>query len=340
MASLVKRGNTYHLVWREKGRQKWLAVGSNKRLADERKRELEQGVLLARLGLKNELQEINFEVFVKKYLRDFSPNKSASTRLRDDYTLKHLNESFFGRLLTKITSHDVEAYKSRRLKKVSASTVNRELSLLKSILTRAVEWGYLIKSPAKSVKLYKIPKRKPNFLTWDEAKRVIETAEGQMKVFIAIGVHTGLRKVEILSLKWDDISFERRELKVIGKGGDEEVIPLTNTLYDILHQHPRHIKSNLVLYAPSGGQWKDLRGGFKKALNKAGIDRHIRIHDLRHTFVSNLFEAGAGKDPRSVMDLARHKDINTTMQYAHTTKGRLRDSIEMLDGDPMRKSVQ
>ena len=127
---------------------------------------------------------------------------------------------------------------------------------------------------------------------------------------------------------WNDIDFEREELRVRrSKGKRFRVIPLNDLALQALQEHPRHIASNVVFHNPDGSCWKDVRGSFCATLRKAGLPR-IRIHDLRHSFVSNLVMAG--EDLRTVQELAGHRSITTTMKYAHLAPGRLKGSVSKL----------
>ena len=82
-----------------------------------------------------------------------------------------------------------------------------------------------------------------------------------------------------------------------------------------------------MFYRADGSQWRDTRKGFEAALEKAGVPR-IRIHDMRHSFVSNLLMQGV--DVKAAKELAGHRDIQTTMKYAHLAPGHLKDSVEKL----------
>jgi len=267
--------------------------------------------------------------FIKKYQKLVSPTKTESTQTRDGYMFAHIKSHFGDPLLQRITPEQVETYKANRGTEVKHSTVNRELDLLKGLLTQAVTWGYLKVSPAVLLRRYKVNVVEPRFFTLDEGKRLIQAAHGQMKTFLTVALHTGLRKGELFALRWQDINFKRAELRVRkSKGKRFRVIPLNAVATKMLHPHPRHINSNFVFHNADGSCWKDVRGSLKGALERAGLPK-IRVHDLRHSFVSNLVMAGV--DIRTVKELAGHRDITTTMKYAHLEPGALRVSVAMLE---------
>lgn len=274
-------------------------------------------------------EDIDLFIFIKKYQDLISPTKSSSTRTRDTYTFTHIRNHFGDRPLRSITPEQIEAYKAHRARHVKLSTVNRELDLLKGLLNQAGQWGYLRTSPATHVRRFKIDLREPVFLSAEEGRRLSAVATGQMKTFIVVALNTGLRKDELFALKWSDIDFAKAELRVRkSKGKRFRVVPLNHTAVGALQTQPRHINSPLVFHNSDGSPWKDVRGSFQAALARANLPK-IRLHDLRHSFVSNLVAAGV--DLRTVQELAGHRSIQTTMNYAHLRPGALKDGVAVLE---------
>jgi len=211
---------------------------------------------------------------------------------------------------------------------VSKSTVNRELDLLKSLFARAVEWGYLRVNPTRRVKKYSLETEEQKFLSPAEGAQLVAACNGQYKTFVTLGLNSGLRRGEMFALRWEDLDFEKREVHVRrSKGKRFRVVPMNRELYDALRKHPRHIKSRYVFHRSDGSPWADVRTAFRLALERCGMEG-LRVHDLRHSFISNLVAAGV--DLRQVQELAGHRDIRTTMKYAHLRPNQLRDSVEKL----------
>jgi len=113
------------------------------------------------------------------------------------------------------------------------------------------------------------------------------------------------------------------------KGKRFSVLPMTNDLHQALAEHPRHSKSPFVFHRKDGSPFKEVCTAFKFALEQAGLPS-MRIHDLRHSFVTNLFLAEPVIDVRRIQELARHKDVRTTMNYAHVWQEFLREAIDRL----------
>ena len=107
---------------------------------------------------------------------------------------------------------------------------------------------------------------------------------------------------------------------------------MNDLLYETLSEHPRHIRSKFVVCRSDkqGSPYRDLRAPFEKALQRAKLPR-IRIHDLRHTFGSNLVAAGVSL--AVVKDLLGHNDIQTTMIYLHLAPDQKRDAVASLVGN-------
>ena len=278
-------------------------------------------------------RKIRFEDYSTEYLKWSKANKTASTYVRDENTTDARLKPFFkGKYLGSITVKHLEDYKTYRAGLVKPRTVNRELDILKSMFARATEWGYIKVNPGREVKKLKFQKRPPTYLILEELGKLLEACEDEcLYTFIVLGAFTGLRKEELLRLKWEDVNFTRREVVVQdAKNNEFRTVPMNQLVFDTLKRHPRHISGEVVLARPDGKPYRDLRQSFEKALNRAELKR-IRIHDLRHSFASNLVAGGSGLPV--VMELMGHKDIQTTMIYAHLAPDARQAAVDSLIQD-------
>jgi integrase len=279
-------------------------------------------------SLEEATEHISLHNLIGKYRKLHESGNALSTRKRDDLVFAKAKNTLGNPMLAELTLRHFEEYKADRLETVKPGTVNLELRVLRSLFTRAVEWGYLKDNPVRLVRQLRIDQKEPRFLTLDESRKLIEAADGQMKTFVALALHTGLRRGELVDLQWDDISLRKRELRVRrSKGKRFRVVPLNKIAHQHLAKNARHASSPFVFHRSSGNQWVEMRKPFWKALDRAGLPR-IRIHDLRHSFISNLIASGV--DVRAAQELAGHRDIQTTMRYAHLAPGRLRASVDVL----------
>lgn len=211
-------------------------------------------------------------------------------------------------------------YKSKRLEEVKPATVNRELACLKHLYNKAIDWGLVEQNPLKKVKLLKEPPGRIRYLSKEEIERLIANSSKHLKPIVIIALNTGLRKSEILNLKWDDIDFRNGYITVQQtKNNEKRVIPMNQTIRQILKELRRE---NDYLFPI-----KDCKKSFKTALIKSGI-KDFRFHDLRHTFASYL--AMSGCNLKTIQELMGHKDIKMTMRYAHLSKAHLEEAVEKL----------
>lgn len=334
MARIFKRGKIWWIEYdRSQGRRRESLKVTSKRLAEDILEQYERRRLLGEL---TDVEPIQFDEFSNVYMELKMGQKSDSSRTRDLNSLKKLLPHFGSMYLENITHEDIERYKSARVnstwgkktkKKTQPTTINKELCLLRALLTEANRMGYLRRRP--KVELFSEPEVEPTYLSAEETTKLLQSTSGQIRVFIAIGLNTGLRSGEIYNLKWKDVHLNERYLVVQkAKGRRFRSLPINDFLLNVLRSHTRHITCEHVLYKSDGSPYRNLRWSFEKACREAGVPR-IRIHDMRHTFISNLVMSGV--DLRQVQDLAGHRDIKTTMRYAHLTPGRGLGAVNSLN---------
>lgn len=147
-----------------------------------------------------------------------------------------------------------------------------------------------------------------------------------------VALHTGMRKGEILSLKWTQVDLFGRTVHVV-EGKTEQsrrFIPMNDTLHNLFLALWRKRRGQLVFPSPrvSGQKIVDHKKGFAKAVRLADI-AHIRFHDLRHTFATRLLRLGV--DLVTVQKLLGHSKITTTARYAHSLFNDKMNAVMQLD---------
>lgn len=162
---------------------------------------------------KEQPKPLLFEKFTKEYLESWSKvKKRPSTYIRDQTSTKWLKEMFGKKLLTEITRRDVERYLAKRQEQGKRpATLNRELSCLKNMLRKAVDWNYLEVNPAAEVKQQKEETPEFEFLRDDEITRLLDTCEEHLETLLTLAIYTGMRKGELSKLEWGDVDFNRGE---------------------------------------------------------------------------------------------------------------------------------
>lgn len=235
-------------------------------------------------------------------------------------------KKFFGEetLITEITTWQVEKFISERRKKVKPSTVNHELGCLKHMFRMAVEeWDLTTNDPSKKVKKLTEDAPKTRYLDDDE-RRILYAAcaEGPWYLLpiVLIAINTGMRRGEILNLKWKDINIEKKFVRITqSKSGRSRDIPMNEILVNLF----KGLEQGEDRIFPIEG----FRRSWITALKTAGI-QNLRFHDLRHECASQLVMSGA--DLRTVQEVLGHSSLIMTQRYAHISNEHKRQAMEKL----------
>jgi len=282
-------------------------------------------------GVYKQPVKMTFGEFGERYMEHAKTNKRSW--LRDQQMLKHLY-SFFGkeRPLTEVTPVDIEGYKIRRKAKVSGSTVNRELALLKRMLNLAIAWDlFLSANPVRKVKFFREFNIGLRVVSPEEEKNLLQNASPYLQDLIRFALNTGLRIGEIFSIRWSSVDLKKGILTVFSSKTDRlREVPINAETRKVLEAWWLGKKNEAVFYNPETGKpFVDLKTGFALACRKAGISG-VTWHTLRHTFASRLVNSGV--DIVTVKELLGHSSISVTMRYAHTNIDSKRAAVEKLDG--------
>ncbi len=348
MASIQNKRGIWYAVFAIGGRRIWKKLGKvSKSEAKNVLRHLEVELQKKNYGILEEKQVL-FGDFADEYLAYSQTNKAKRTYERDVVSLKRLRKFFGTMQLPHITNHDIERYKRVRTKeKVSPRTVNIELRCLSNMFNKCVEWHYLHRSPFSGVKLLRVEKKEPRFLTREEITSLLLAAPPWLEAIIVVLLNTGLRDGERRRLQFNDIDFKRKRIRVIAtKTNTIRYVPMnheveqklrwlskfyiaqncTKTFKEIIH--PRlACQKNYVFCNEDGSAVESIRKSFVRACKKANLE-NVTIHTLRHTFASHLVMSGV--DLKSVQQLLGHSTITTTMIYAHLTPEHLAGTVEKL----------
>jgi integrase len=282
-----------------------------------------------KIALKS--KSILFDTLCKKYLNEYSKVNKRSWK-RDRQSIKYFLGQFDGKTLNQLSPLLIEGYKRERAKVVKKSTVNRELDTLRNMLNKAVEWGYIEKSPYQGVKKYKVNNTNLRILNNEEFELLYNAASEQFKPILLTAVRTGMRLGEILSLQWEDINLKEDYLLVKdSKNYESRYIPIHPELKVALINLKQNSESDYVF----AGR-KSITKQWQKAFKGAGI-AYCRFHDLRHTFGSNLVMNGV--DIVTVAELMGHKDLSMTKRYSHPTPEHKRKAVYGLNIEN-KKSLQ
>ena len=269
-----------------------------------------------------------YDVYKKPYLRDKSQEMVK-------YILnQHILPVIGGYRLQDITPMQIQAIMSGLVGK-SNSLQSKVLINLRSIFKAAQENGLIVRSPVSSM-LKPGGKRtqEKTALTPQECEKLIERVRNpRAKTFLLIALNTGMRRGEILALKWDDVDFEKklihvRRNAVLMRGGtklSDELktkagrrdIPLTETLEAHLLVEKKRTHSQYILAMQNHQPMTD--SSYKsmwRLIERELPEKHVTAHILRHTYITRLFEAGL--DIKEIQYLAGHSTVDMTLSvYTH-----------------------
>jgi integrase len=172
--------------------------------------------------------------------------------------------------------------------------------------------------------------RRLRYLSKEECQALIDSSEPHLKPIVITAVNTGMRRGEILGLRWDrHIDLKHGFILLDNtKNGERREIPINQTVKALLIVLTRRIDVPYVFYDPTTGKhYKDLKKSFATACRKAGI-RDFHFHDLRHTFASRLVMAGV--DLTTVRELLGHKTLTMTLRYAHLSPSHKVNAVGVL----------
>jgi len=182
----------------------------------------------------------------------------------------------------------------------------------------------------------------PNVLTMDECARIFSNVDNpKHKLLLLIGYGVGLRRSEIVSLKWEDILFEEHKIHIKQtKGNKDRIVMLPYSLVAYLKNYRALYPSDSWVFP---GQYKGealstqtVQTVMTNAVSKAGLEKKATVHTLRHSFATHLLESGT--DIRYIQQLLGHSSIKTTMIYTHITPKATKKIISPLDMLPPGKA--
>ena len=280
------------------------------------------------LDIRKEPEPIRFHDFAKDYLQWSKANKKSSTHKREVSFMRQLEREFEKGTIQEITTWQIEKWKIRRKGEIKPASVNRELGLLKSMFSKAIEWGKIKESPAKKVKFLKVNNNRLRYLMPEEIQNLLSNCAEHLKPIVTVAVHTGMRKGELLSLKWDQVNFEQGVITLLEtKNNERRDIPTDDTVKTTLNQLER--KGPYVFCGNDGLPFKYVDESFTAAVRRSGIE-DFHFHDLRHTFASNLVMQ-EGVELNDVRELLGHKNISMTLRYAHLSPKHKTRVVNLLD---------
>jgi integrase/recombinase XerC len=280
------------------------------------------------------------------FIRYLTSERHYSERTIEEYSsdLKEL-EQFFQQEDEHLTWQTLDADIVRdwvvdmmENRKLSAASVNRKLSSVRSFYRFLLREGMVEKDPMHHLRGPKTPRRLPYFLKEKEIDRLLDddtednTFEGvRNKLIVRMFYTTGIRLSELVHLKRQDIDYFEMQIKVLGKRNKHRLVPFGQELCEAMQQYTSLCDRELLheaetLFTDDEGKTLSpakVRDIVKKELSKVSTLKKLSPHVLRHTFATVMLNHGA--DLESVQKLLGHERIATTEIYTHVTFEELKD---------------
>ena len=247
----------------------------------------------------------------------------------------------FGKISLKEIDHNyVRSWlASLKEKNLTSKSINRKISSLKSFFKYHLRTGTIDATPMSKVISPKISKRLPVFVKEEDTKRMVETLSQSTenwktlnaKMLITVFYETGMRLSELINLKEKQIDFSKSQIKVLGKGNKERIIPVSKALIEIIRDYQQLKKKefehteDVLLVTEKGGKIYPKYAYLlvNQVLGKASTLDKKSPHVLRHTFATHLMNNGA--DLNAVKELLGHSNLSATQIYTHNTIEKLKD---------------
>ena len=223
-------------------------------------------------------------------------------------------------------------------KGASAKSIARFISTIRSFHQFALREKYAAKDPTVLIETQKYERRLPDVLEVDEVIRLLETPDMSKnngyrdRAMLELLYATGMRVTELIYLKVEDVNLIMGFVRVFGKGNKERIVPLGETIIDILETYIETVRPQLLKKTVTDNLFLNMHGKplsrqaiwkmIKQNGVKAEIFKTLTPHTLRHSFATHLLENGA--DLRAVQEMLGHADISTTQLYTHVSKSQIR----------------
>lgn len=220
----------------------------------------------------------------------------------------------------------------------STKSIARFTSTIRSFHQFALREKYAAKDPTVLIETPKYERKLPDVLSIDEIDLLLTSPETSKnngyrdRTMLELLYATGIRVSELINIEVEDVNLLMGFVKVFGKGNKERIIPLGETVIELLKTYIENVRPQLLKKQVTHTLFLNMQGkpltrqGIWKIIKqtgaKAGIQKRLTPHTLRHSFATHLLENGA--DLRAVQEMLGHSDISTTQLYTHVSKTQIR----------------
>ncbi len=275
-----------------------------------------------------------------KYEKRYSPHTLTSYQTDLIDFIDYLAIQFGVVSLKEVNHNFIRSWLAQQKEKgLTAKSINRKISSLRSFFKYHLRMGEIAATPMANIISPKISKRLPVFVKEEDARKLIEAVSQSAdtwktlntKMLITIFYATGMRLSELINLRERQIDFSRSQIKVLGKGNKERIIPVSSGVIENIRSYQELKKErfekadDFILITEKG---KKLYPKYayllvNQVLGEATTLEKKSPHVLRHSFATHLMNNGA--DLNAVKELLGHTSLAATQIYTHTTVEKLKD---------------
>jgi len=275
-----------------------------------------------------------------KFEKRYSAHTISSYQQDINSFFEFLDQTYGSMLMENITATYIRSWLAgMKEKKMTAKTINRKLSALRSFFKYHLKRGAISQMPTVNVIAPKISKRLPVFMKESETKELLETlAAGSedwkslnARMLITLFYSTGMRLSELIGLREKQLDFSRSQIRVLGKGNKERLIPISQDVISLIKDYQKQKTANqeqeedFLLVTEKG---RKLYPKYAYVLVNKHLGGAITLdkkspHVLRHTFATHLMNNGA--DLNAVKELLGHASLAATQVYTHNTIEKLKN---------------
>ena len=295
-------------------------------------------------------EEKNVTLTQLKNLYDNYSKTNKKSYKHDVYSL-NIIVNYFGTsaIVQKITPKKIEDFKQylKSERNLKNSSINRYLEILSKMFNLGIDNEIIRNNPLKKTAKLREDNHKIRFLSMEEELRLFKAIEYEhevldrytrlkkivkpylfLKPIIITALQTGMRRGEILNLKWSNIDFTYGFIELLDtKSGKARKVPISDTLRDVLNSI-EHQSEYVFVNPKTNKPYIDLKKSFHQVMKLANI-KNFRFHDLRHTVATRLVENNI--DLAVIQEILGHAHIETTMRYAHPVPKRKLEAIDVLN---------
>ncbi|MCK9212084.1 MAG: site-specific integrase [Ignavibacteriaceae bacterium] len=333
---LSKRPNGFYYIYFSSASGNRISISTKCKLKSDALKFLSNFTEEVKFRQKDSTIPITLPDFFFEYLKYSESIHSKNTVLSIKSCINSMENHFSKIPISELSEIKLMEYYRQRSKVVSSFVIRREQIYFQSICKWAMKRNYLKENLLQGIKKPKLPEKQPLFFSEAEFQILLNaTTDKDLRDLFIIGVNTGLRQMELLTLTWNQISFKDKIILLdnqqhITKSKKAASVPLNLKCLQVLTERELNKKSEYVFtYEGEPIKQQFISHKFKKIIRAAKLSDSFSFHTLRHTFASWLVQRNV--PIQQVQQLLRHSDLKTSLIYAHLRNDNLSTSVNLLN---------